>query len=193
MLVTTQRRSKMLAAFFAAVLLLGLSLVVTGSAAAKSRGGKTKVYKGGSKNNRGAKLLIKAKTTRRGIPRKVVLVKVTGGSMECWLDGGGKPTEIAGFDWALGRLAVPLRIETNDLYKKIRAFEVSSSSNETPHNVGEGFSVSGRFALNGRRANVNVSRAFVVEGSAVGSSAESVYCNYHALFHVKQLGARRKR
>lgn len=159
--------------------------VVTASAAARSPG-KVGTYKGGSKNDPGAKLLIKAKTTRRGIPRKVAFVKVTGGSMECWLDGSGTPTEIAGFEWALGRIAAPVKVETNDRYKKIRAFEVSQSGNETPHDVGEEeFSVLGRFSLNGRRANVNVGRAFVVEGSTVGSSAESVYCNYHALFHVR--------
>jgi len=191
------RRGLLPLAAFAVAALLALCLAaLAGSAGASSAATqsklRTRVYKGNSSNNQGAEMVVRAQVTRRGIPRKVTTVEVTGGTMECWLEstGGFSPFEALG--WTFDQHPVPVKVETNDRNKKIRGFLINQTGSETPHHVGEEeFTFSGRFALNGKRANVNFSRAVVTQGSAIGSSEESVYCDYHGLFHLQLVGKKR--
>jgi hypothetical protein len=178
------------AALFALFLAAIASSAGARSAATQSKL-RTRVYRGTSSNNTGATMLVKAKVNRRGIPREVTLVRVTGGKMECWLDPAtGFSTVEPVPAWTYSQSPVPVTVENNGRYRNIRGFlAVRTDGNETPHHLGEEeFTVSGRFALNGKRANVNFGRAFVTEGSAVGSSEESTYCSYHGLFHITPVG-----
>lgn len=184
-------------AIFAVMALFALCLAAVAATAgvkpATQSKVRTRTYKGTSSNNLGATMLVKAKVSRRGVPREVTLLEGSGGTMECFLGPTGKTTRLQSTEpWAFDRYGLPLTIQTNDNNKKISEFATEVENGGLPIKASEGerevFNIYGRFALNGKRANVNFDREFVVKGSTVGSSEELVLCNYHGLFHIRLVG-----
>jgi hypothetical protein len=182
------RRGLLPLAVFAVAALFALCLAaVAGSAGAEPATQsklRTGTYRGASSNDHGAKLLVRAQVTGKGIPSKVTLLKVTGGTMQCLLGPSNKwsPVEL---NWAWSEYAIPVTLEENAKGRKTRSFEAVQTNGGAPtEGEEEEFEITGGFTLNGKSAHVSINREFVTKGSAVGSDEELVSCKYYGAFRV---------
>lgn len=180
-----------LLALAAGTVLLALA-VLAGGTTAKAHAAKVKTYKGGSKQDRPARLLLKVEATRGGVPKKVKSMKVVRGRASCAIGPNEGEFSPRRFGW---RFPYPMVVSPRDRHgKKLRSFEGTQINGGAPTGgEEEEFSVSGTFARNRRSAIVRIEREFTVEGSAVESTEELVTCRYNARFRVKLVGSGKRR
>lgn len=161
-----------------------LCLALSGVAAVSAQAGGLKTYKGGSKKDKRARLLLKVKTGRKGVPKRVVL-KLSRARASCAVGPNEGEFSPRRFGWRLP-YAMPVIAERSPKGHKINRFEGSQTNGGAPTGgEEEEFNVVGAFSRNRRSAHVTIERQYTVEGSAVESSEEFVTCTYRAAFKVK--------
>ena len=144
-----------------------------------------KAYKGGSKKDRHARLLLKVKTAGKGVPKKVAVLKLSGATASCAIGPNEGEFSPRRFGWKFP-YALPVTLLENARGRKARGFEgVQTNGGAPTGGEEEEFTVTGAFARNRRSARVTIDREYTVEGSVVESSEELVTCKYSASFKVK--------
>lgn len=165
----------------ATVAALLLCLAVAGVAQA----GGTRTYKGGSRKDRHARLLMKVATAGRGVPRKVTLLKLSRATASCAIGPNEGEFSPRRFAWSFP-YSMPVISERSPKGRKVRRFEgVQTNGGAPTGGEEEEFNVTGAFSPNRRSATVTIEREFTVEGAAVESSEELVTCQYRARFKLK--------
>lgn len=168
-----------------AVAALLLCFAVGGAVAIEAHAGGVRIYKGGSKKDRRAKLLLKVKTAGKGVPRKVAVLKLTGATASCAIGPNEGEFSPRRFSWRFP-YALPVTLLENAKGRKVRSFEgVQTNGGAPTGGEEEEFAVTGGFSRNRRSASVSIDREYTVKGSAVESSEELVTCTYNARFKVK--------
>jgi len=155
------------------------------TATAVTLAGGARTYKGGSKKDRHARLLMKVEATGRGVPRKVSLLKLTGATASCAIGPNEGEFSPRRFGWKFP-YAMPVSLEDDAKGHKVRRFEGTQINGGAPTGgEEEEFDVTGSFSRNRRSADVTIEREFTVKGSVVESSEELVTCKYRARFKAK--------
>ena len=167
------------------VVALLLCFAVGGTATVEAHAGGVRIYKGGSKKDSGARLLLKVKTAGKGVPRKVAVLKLTGATASCAIGPNEGEFSPRRFGWRFP-YAMPVSLEERPNGHKTRGFEgVQSNGGAPTGGEEEEFDVTGAFSRNRRSASVSIEREYTVKGSVVESSEELVTCKYSARFKVK--------